>query len=135
MIMLEYNIRTVEAEIEKTALNKMTDIRQAEKLGLLYSARECLMSLLPTKADNHVDNPKQKQTSTATRVTDELNDILPALKEYQQAKTEFAQHKITQEGVNHALRRLVVEINEFITVLYSNTTAPEEREILSGLKT
>lgn len=132
--MLEYNIRTVEAEIKRTALSKMTDIRQAEKLGLLYNARECLISLLPTKADNYADSPKQKQINTATSVTDELNDILPALKEYNQAKEEFKQHKITQEGVNHSLRRLVVEINEFITVLYSNTTAPEERKILSGLK-
>lgn len=67
-------------------------------------------------------------------VTNELNDILPALKEYQQAKEDFIQHKITQDGINHVLKRLVVEINEFITVLYSNTTAPEEREILNNIK-
>ncbi len=132
--MIEFNIRTIEAEIEKTAYNKMTDIRQAEKLGLLYNARECLLGLLNAKAKNYADGSKQKQISNDTNVTDELNDIFPALKEYQQAKTDFAQHKITQDGVNHYLQRLVVEINEFITVLYSNTTAPEEREILSGLR-
>lgn len=132
--MLEYNIRTVESEIEKTALNKMTDIRQAEKLGLLYNARECLLSLLTAKTEKYIGSPKQKQINDNTSITNELNDILPALREYQQSKFEFAQHKITQEGVNHSLRRLVVEINEFITILYSNTTATEEREILKDLK-
>ncbi len=132
--MIEYNIRTIEAEIEKTAYNKMTDIRQAEKLGLLYNARKCLLGLLNAKTKNYADSSKQEQIPHNTSVTDELNDILPALKEYQQAKADFAQHKITQDGVNHYLRRLVVEINEFITVLYSNTAAPEERKILSDLR-
>lgn len=132
--MLKYNLRTVEAEIEKIALNKMTNVQQAENLGLLYNARECLLSLLNKKDCNDIDNSKTSQINANSAVTDELNDILPALKKYQQAKTDFTQHKITQEGVNHSLRRLVVEINEFITVLYSNTTAPEEREILRDIK-
>lgn len=79
----------------------------------------------PETKNSQIDNDKN--------VKDELNDILPALKEYQQAKSKFMQHKITQAGVNHALRWLVVEINEFITVLYSNTTASEKREILKEL--
>ncbi len=87
----------------------------------------------PKKTKNYADSSKQEQILHNTSVTDELNDILPALKEYQQAKVDFAQHKITQDGVNHYLQRLVVEINEFITVLYSNTTSPEEREILRDL--
>lgn len=133
--MLKYNIRTVEAEIEKIAFSKMEIVQQAEKLGLLYNARECLLNLLSTNTGKYADTSKKEQINGNTSITDELNDILPALKEYQQAKTEFIQHRITQEGVNHSLQRLVVEINEFITVLYSNTTAPEEREILKNIKT
>lgn len=130
-MMIEFNIRTIDAEIEKIALNKMTDVRQAERLALLYEARKCLLSLLnKDKGDCQSTLEKEQKDSVA----EELNDILPALKEYQQAKSEFMQHKITQEGVNHYLQRLVVEINEFIIALYSNTTAPEEREILSEIK-
>lgn len=133
-MMIEFNIRTIDAEIEKIALNKMTDVRQAERLGMLYQARKCLVCLSNKYKDDYSPDTPKGQIDRVKSVTDELNDILPALKEYQQAKSEFMQHKITQEGVNHHLQRLVVEINEFITVLYSNTTCPEEREILSEIK-
>jgi len=132
--MLEYNIRTVEAEIEKIAFSKMEMVQQAEKLGLLYEARECLLSLLDQKNSNYADATEAEQIDSNNTIANELNDIFPALKEYQQAKSDFLEHKITQNGVNHYLQRLVVEINEFITVLYSNTTAPEEREILNNIK-
>ena len=132
--MLEYNIRTVEAEIEKIAFSKMEMVQQAEKLGLLYEARECLLSLLDQKNSNYADATEAEQIDSNNTIANELNDIFPALKEYQQAKSDFLEHKITQHGVNHYLQRLVVEINEFITVLYSNTTAPEEREILNNIK-
>ena len=133
--MIKCNIHKIDEEIEKIAFIEIKEFRLIEKLSALYNARQCLLGLLTTKTNNYTDISKQKQINANTTVTDELNDILPALKDYQQAKADFTQHKITQEGVNHALRRLVVEINEFITVLYSNTTAPEEREILSDLKT
>lgn len=111
-------------EIKKTITeleNGDTNFVNCQKLASLYIV-----------LDHY--NAHTESTHKSDDVTNELNDILPALKEYQQAKTEFLQHRITQEGVNHFLQRLVVEINEFITVLYSNTTAPEEREILKNIK-
>ncbi len=128
--MIEFNIRTVDAEIEKIACSKMTDVRQAERLALLYEARKCLVCFLNKTQNNRKPALEKEQRDSAA---EELNDILPALKEYQRAKSEFMQHKITQEGVNHYLQRLIVEINEFITVLYSNTTSPEEREIIGNI--
>lgn len=129
--MINFNLITVNAEITKIANSKMIDVREAEKLGMLYEARNCLLDLLDKK-DNCT--PDKRQSEPKTGITAELNDILPALKEYQTAKADFQQHKTTQDGVNHYLHRLVVEINDFLTMLYANTTAPEEREILKDIK-
>jgi len=64
----------------------------------------------------------------------ELDDILPALRKYQRAKKQYALNILTQEGVNAELKKLVVEINEFLQSLYSGTTADAERAILGGIK-
>lgn len=130
--MINFNLTTINAEISKIANSKITDVRDAEKLGMLFSAHNCLTEFLEKK-NNYVIERKQSDKN-ADYVTNELNDILPALKEYQNAKADFQQHKITQDCVNHHLQRLVVEINEFLVLLYSNTASPDEREILNGIK-
>lgn len=130
--MIKFNLTTINAEISKIANNKMIDVREAERLGMLFSAHNCLVELLDKNNDYVIE--RKPVDKNVDQVTNELNDIMPALKEYQNAKADFQQHKITQEGVNHHLKRLVVEINEFLVMLYSNTTSPEEREILDGIK-
>ncbi len=127
--MIQFNLTTINAEIGKIAHNKMIDVREAEKLGMLFSARNCLVELLGNYAIE-----EKPEIQGADQVANELNDILPALREYQNAKMDFQQHKITQEGVNHYLQKLVVEINEFLVMLYSNTTSLEEREILNNIR-
>ena len=67
-------------------------------------------------------------------IQDELTDIMPSLSKYLKAKNKFKTKTTTQEGVNLELRKLVVEINEFLTVLYAHSTSPTEREILKKIK-
>lgn len=59
--MLEYNIRTVESEIGKIAFSKMETVQQAEKLGLLYEAKQCLIDLLSK------DKSKQRLSRTKAK--------------------------------------------------------------------
>jgi hypothetical protein len=44
------------------------------------------------------------------------------------------ENNTTQDAVNRATEKLVVEINEFLTVLFANSSSDEERQILSKIK-
>ena len=69
-----------------------------------------------------------------TDLKQELNDILPSLDRYIQAKENFKNNTATQSGVNAELERLIVELNEFIVLLYSYSTDPSETDILKKIK-
>lgn len=69
-----------------------------------------------------------------TDLRQELSEILPALEEYTNAKQDFQNHTITQDGVNVTLSKLVVQINEFIDLLYSYSTDASESELLNKIR-
>lgn len=65
-------------------------------------------------------------------VENELDDILPAYRKFCDVKRQYQSGFIDISVVLHQLELLCTEIQEFISVIYSNTNSPEERYIIVG---
>ena len=66
-------------------------------------------------------------------VENELEDILPHYKKYVAVKTKYQKHEATEDGVLTELKRVCLEVQQFIKALYGCTDFKKERKIISKM--
>lgn len=98
-------------------------IKELENSDTTYNNCEKLASLYIIK-DYHSKDTVQDE------VTKELSDILPHYDIYCDKKREYQVNKVGEDVVLNALNIVCKEISEFMSVLYSSTDMPEERDKL-----
>lgn len=103
---IEENIRILEEE--------NTSVENVQDLANLYIVYDKLRFKQAPK------NSSQK----------ELNDIMPALEVYIEAKRQNQLGQTNEEAVEHSLKLLCQELKEFIETLYTNTSSRKERLLL-----
>lgn len=105
------NIKTINDAI-KDLETANTTVNNVEELAHLYIVRKHLIQ---------------------DRVEEELNDILPAYKNYVDVKKKYQLHETTQENVILALESTCKEMIEFISTLYSSTDFERERVLIKDI--
>lgn len=108
---LEEINNTIEALEESS-----TTFGNCEKLASLYICREYLARRNEPKLKDH-----------ELKVESEINDILPQYRDYCQVKRRYQLNEINEKPVISSMKKLCVEIKEFIQILYSNTDMEDER--------
>lgn len=96
--------------------NADTTFATCDKLASLYIVR---------------DNLLNKNNLIMDNVEEELEDILPAYKEFVKYKKKFQLDEISKEVMLKYMSNLTNEIFEFIQVIYQNTSSDEERDLLN----
>lgn len=94
--------------------NGVTNFDNVQKLACLYICKDNLQ-----KANN-------QQHSTEK----ELGDILPQYRQYCDIKRKYQLHEVTEDAVICEMKKLCKEIEEFLSVIYSNTDFFKERRLL-----
>lgn len=65
--------------------------------------------------------------ATPATIEKEIDDILPAYRQYVDIKTKYQLNQIDKESVVYSLSLVCREIQELIQILYSSTDMPLER--------
>ena len=72
---------------------------------------------------------------TKDNVEKEINDIIPAYRQYCKDKREYQLGRLTESYVLYSLDNVCKEIYEFIDMIYTYVNIPEERNKLHKLIT
>lgn len=113
--------------------DKLSDV--SDKITELESSKltidSCMkLSALYTVRYFNTDNEIYQTKPNTDKVIDELDDILPAYKSYKITKIKYQQSLIPKEELCVSMRTLCKELYEFISILYSSSDIPDERENL-----
>lgn len=100
-----------------------TTFSTCEKLANLYIVRDHYMQAIE----------KAVEDDSSQQVIKEYSDILPSYSTYVMAKKRYDLGEIKEDSVLKAMHYITKEIIEFIEVLYSSTTMPEERSCLFNM--
>ena len=92
-----------------------TTFASCEKLASLYIVREHFREVPPDQ------------------VKKEYRDILPSYEQYVETKKRFFLHEVPEDAVIAKTHSLCIEIQEFLSMLYSNTENALERSELTEL--
>ena len=76
---------------------------------------------------------KWKIDTKSTTTESELKDILPAYKQYIQAKRNYQLNGTSEDQTSKYMGFLCKEIYEFVVSLYSSTDTPDERNHIRNL--
>lgn len=106
----------------------MDEQKISERIHILESTPVVLDNVLEL-ASLYIVQDKQKNATQST-VRSELDDILPAFRNYVQVKTLYQQHSTDDDAVLHALSILCQEIREFLGTLYGSSCFYKERRLL-----
>lgn len=100
------NIKTINDAI-KDLESANTTVNNVQELSALYIVRKHLIQ---------------------DRVEEELNDILPAYKNYIDIKKRYQMHQTSQESIILSMESVCRELKDFVATLYSCTDCEAERE-------
>lgn len=102
--------------------NAPTTFQNCINLAALYTVRD------------HMLNARTEDVAKREDISEkELSDILPAYQSYVNKKREFQLGNMTIESVTNAMKKLCVEIEEFISILYSTTESKNDRRQIENL--
>jgi len=76
---------------------------------------------------------KEGITGTTAVIQEEVEDILPAYRQYCQVKRQYQCHEVTEQAVVEALRIVGEEIRDLFNLIYSGTDMGKERKILHNI--
>lgn len=118
------NLEEIENTIAEMEQNSATTFDTCEKLASLYIVR---------------DNLKTCGKSVVASMESEINDILPAYRNYCDIKRQYQMHELPVESVEIAMQSVCKEIQDLFLLLYANSDTQSEREqiqaLLNGLYT
>lgn len=97
-----------------------TTLENCRKLAILYIVKE------------HYSKANLPDCGTCTdKVVEEYRDILPTYSDYCEAKRRFQLREIPEESVLQKLQLLCQEVEEFLSILYTNTESDQQRELIA----
>ena len=76
---------------------------------------------------------KQFNQQPTHEVENELNDILPSYRQYQEVKRHYQLGEVSDIQVVNSLQVVCKEISEFIHTLYSSTDMQNERDVIQNM--
>lgn len=109
------DINIIDGVIKELEESDVT-FENVRELACLYIVRTNLGEDKPVVINNNVEK--------------ELNDILPRYRDYCDIKRKYQLNEITEDAVIEAVKRLCLEIQEFIDSLYTSTNFYRERRLL-----
>lgn len=95
-----------------------TTLENVQELAYLYIIRDKL---------------SKPSTTNSNSVEKEYKDILPEYQNYVRIKQLYQRHELTDEAILPALKRVCLEIIEFIQILYSSTDLVKERREIKAM--
>lgn len=110
-------IEDVNSTIEKLE-NEDTTFENCEKLASLYIVRDYYL---------------KRQNETGNNVESEIRDILPQYKKYVELKRKYQLGEISEKPIEHAVKAVCKEIEEFLFMFYRCTDLPIERDYIKKM--
>lgn len=105
-----------------------------ETIEILENEAETLVDVSNLASLYIVRGERQKRLeSLSDSVERELGDILPTYKKYCAIKRRYQLNELPDNAVVHALSNVLIEIEEFLYTLYTNTDLPIERQEIKML--
>ena len=114
------NLQEIEDTIHQLE-NSDTTFNTCEKLASLYIVKE------------HLQNADTGMVNAENNVVSELHDILPQYNYFCEVKRKYQMQEVPKEKVITSMRKLCIEVEEFLHTLYSHTDMEEERQLLQEM--
>lgn len=111
------NLAEVNEAINELQESSLT-LSNARNLSALLNVREYLQNAIQSKPDS---------------LEAELNDILPQYKNYCEVKRQYQMHKLSDDDIVIAMRKVCKEVKEFLLILYQNTDTKIERTMIKNM--